>query len=76
MIIDIKVILKNFLDLVDLTKTQALCTDKLKKIIIVYKDDKLVFAIFHIVALSFKKNDNSYNVLIVGLVSNLVRDYI
>ncbi len=45
-IIDLKVVSREFLDLTDLTRAQTLCIHKLAEVIMVNKDEDLVFAAF------------------------------
>ena len=45
-IINLKIIIKEFLDLIDLIKAQTFHIYKLTKFVIVYKNKKLVFVVF------------------------------
>ncbi len=73
MIIDLELVSKEFLSLVDLIKAQALHIHELTEVIIVSKDEYLVFAAFSVVVLSFEDFNNSQELLNVSLVSSFGR---
>ena len=58
MIIDSKAILKQLLSSTNLARAQAFCILEFTKVIIVSKNEKLVFVAFEVVALSFKNLNN------------------
>ena len=53
------VVLKEFLNLVDLAKAQVFCIHKLTEVIMVSKDKNVIFAAFQIMAPSLKDFNNS-----------------
>ncbi len=58
-IIDSKVVLRELLGPADLTRAQVFCIYESTEVIIVSKDEDLVFAAFQVVAPSFKGFNNS-----------------
>ncbi len=64
-------VLRELFGSVDLTRAQAFYIYELTEIIMVSKDEDLVFATFQVVAPSFKDFNNSQELLIVGFVSSL-----
>ena len=58
-IIDLKVVSREFLGPTDLAKAQIFLIHKLTKVVIVSKDEDLVFAAFQVVASSLKSFNNS-----------------
>ena len=58
MIINLKVVLKEFLGPVDLTRAQAFCIHELTEVIIVSEDEDLIFIAFQVVMPSLKNLDN------------------
>lgn len=57
-------ITKDFLSLTNLIIAQTLCIYELRKIFIIYKDRKLIIAVFELVPLGFKNFNNSKNLLL------------
>lgn len=76
MIIDLEVVLKELLDLADLVRTQAFCIYKLTKVIIISKDEDLMFIAFQIMTPSLNDFNNSQKLLIMSLVSSLSRNHL
>ena len=58
MIIDLEVISRELLGPTDLTRAQAFCIHESTEVIMVNKDEDLIFTLFQIVALSFKGLNN------------------
>ncbi len=75
MIIDLEIVLRELLGLVDLTRAQAFCIHKSTEVIIISKDKDLIFAALQLVAPSLKGFNNSQELLIVGFVPSLSEDY-
>ena len=75
-IINLKVILKKFLGLANLTKIQTLYIYKLTKVIIVSKNKDLVFIAFQIVALNLKDFNNSQKLLVVSIIISFNEDHL
>ena len=73
-IIDTKVVSKEVLRPTDLTRAQAFCIHESTKVIVVSRDKDLVFAVFEVVATSFKSFNNSQELLIVSLIPSLSVD--
>lgn len=69
--IDLEVVLKELMDLADLRKTQVFCIHELSEIIMVNKDEDLVFPTLQVVMSSFKAFDNSRKLLIMGFLAYL-----
>lgn len=74
-IIDLEIILRELLGLTDLTKAQALHFHKWSEVIIVNKDEKLIFTTFQVVALSVKSFNNNQNLVIMGFIPSFCEDY-
>ncbi len=74
--INLEVISRELLGLVDLTKAQTLHIYESAEVIIVSKDENLVFAAFYIVALSVEGFNYGQRLLIVDFVPNLNRDHL
>ena len=60
----------------DLYKAQVLCIYKTAKIVVVYKDEKLIFIIFLVVLPGLENLDNSQKLVVVGLVLCLYRNHL
>ncbi len=75
-IINLEVVSREFLGLIDLRRAQAFRIHELMEVIIVSKDKDLVFATFQVVTPSFKGFNNSQELLISSLVPSLSRDYL
>lgn len=58
-IIDLELIIKALLGLLNLTRAQVLYIHKLIKVIVIHKNKNLIFVAFQIVALSLKCHNNS-----------------
>lgn len=54
MVIDLKVILRQFLYPMNVTRTETFCIYKLIEVIMVSKDKNLIFAAFQVVTPSFE----------------------
>lgn len=70
-IINSDVVSRDFLGLADLMKIQAFCIQELTKIMMVSKDENLVFAAFYIVVPSLKGFHNSQKLQIVSFIASL-----
>ncbi len=75
-IIDLEVVLGELLGPADLMRAQAFRIHESTEVIMVSKDEDLVFAIFQVVAPSLKGFNNSQELLIVSLVPSLNRDHL
>ncbi len=75
-IIDLEVVSREFLGPANLTRAQAFCIHKSTEVIMVSKDEDLIFAAFQVVAPSFKVFNNSQELLIVSLVPSLSGDHL
>ncbi len=75
-IIDLKVVSRELLGPADLTRAQAFRIYESAEVIMVSKDEDLVFAAFQVVAPSLKGFKNSQELLIVGLVPSLNGDHL
>ncbi len=75
-IIDLEVISRELLGPVNLTRAQAFCIYESTEVIIVSKDEDLVFAAFQVVAPSLKSFNNSHELLIVDFVLSLSGDHL
>lgn len=73
-IIDMKVILKEFLGLADLTKTQVLYIHKLLEVFMISKDENLIFVVFQIVAPNLQGLNNSQKLWVFGLITSFGKD--
>ncbi len=75
-IIDSKVVSRELLGPADLTRAQTFCIHKLTEVIMVSKDEDLVFIAFQVVTLSLKGFNDSQELLIVSLISSLSREHL
>ncbi len=75
-IINSEVILKELLGPADLMRAQVFCIHELTEVIMVSKDEDLVFTAFQVVAPSFKGFNNSQELLIISLVLSLSKDHL
>ena len=75
MIINLKVVLREFLHLVDLTRAHVFCIYESTKIVIVSKNKNLIFIIFQVVVPSLESLNNGYKFLIVSLVPSFYGDH-
>ena len=73
-IIDSKVVLREFLGPANLIRAQAFCIYELTGVVIVSKDKNFVFAAFQVVAPSFKGLNNGQELLILSFIPNLSGD--
>ncbi len=64
-------VLKELLGLADLVGAQTLCIHELTEVVVVNEDEDLMFAVFQVVAPSFKGFNDSQELLVVGFVSSL-----
>ncbi len=71
-----KVVSRELLGLADLIRAQAFHIYKSTKVIMVSKDEDLVFTAFQIVAPSLEGFNNSQELLIVSLVPSLSGDHL
>ncbi len=75
-IIHSKVVLRKLLGLADLTRAQAFRIHELAEVIVVSKDEDLVFVAFQVVAPGLKGFNDSQELLIVGFVPSLSGDHL
>ncbi len=75
-IIDSEVVLRELLGPADLKRAQVFHIHELTEVIIVTKDEDLVFPVFQVVAPSFKSFNNSQKLLIVGFILSLSGDHL
>ncbi len=73
---DLKVVLRELLGPVDLTKAQTFCIHKLTEVIMVNKDEDLIFSALQVVVPSLKGFNNSLELLIMGFVPSLSEDHL
>ena len=59
----------------DLSGAQAFCIHKTMEVIVVCKDENLIFAVLQVVALSLEYLNNSKKLTAMGLVSSLYRNH-
>ncbi len=76
MIIDSEVVSRDFLSPADLTRAQVFCIHESTEVIMVSKDENLVFAAFQVVAPSLKGFNDSQELLIVSFVLSLSGDHL
>ncbi len=70
-VIDSKVVLREFLGPADLAGAQTLCIHELTEVVVVSEDKDLVFAAFQVVAPSLKGFNNSQEHLVMSFVPSL-----
>ncbi len=75
-IIDSEVVSRELLGPADLTRAQAFRIHESAEVIMVNKNEDLVFAAFQVVAPSLKGFNNSQELLIVGFVPSLSGDHL
>lgn len=68
MIINLKVILREFLGLIEIARAQVLYFYKLTEVIIISKNEKFIFAIVKIILLNLEGLNNGQEFLIVDFV--------
>ncbi len=76
MLINLEVVSRELLGSADLTRAQAFRIHKLTEVIMVSKDEDLIFAALQVVAPSLKGFNNNQELLIVSLVLSLNEDYL
>ena len=64
-------VLKKYLDPADLMRVQVFCIHELIEVIMVNKNENLIFAAFQVVALSLKSFNDSFERLVVNLILSL-----
>ena len=69
--IDLKVVIRELLGLLDLMRAYALSIYKPTEVVVVCKDKDLVFTTFQVVAPNFKNLNNGQELLIVGFRASL-----
>lgn len=74
-IVNLEVILRKFLNLLNFFGAQVLCIQELFKVIVIRQHKYFILTTFQIVLLYFKDLYNCQELLIVRLISNLSRDY-
>ncbi len=75
-IIDSEVVSRELLGPADLTRAQTFRIHKLTKVIMVSKNEDLIFATLQVVAPSLKNFNNRQELLIVGFVPSLSGDHL
>ena len=60
--------MKELLNLTDLSETNVYCIHEAVKVVVVYKNEELVFATFLVIPPYFKNFDNSQKLIVVGLI--------
>ncbi len=75
-IIDSEVVSRELLGPADLTRAQAFRIHESTEVIMVSKDEDLIFATFQVVAPSLKGFNDSQELLIVSLVPSLSEDHL
>ena len=73
---NLEVVTRELLGPSDLTRTEALCIYELTEVIVVSKDEDLVFTAFQVLVPSLKDLHNAQELLIVGFVISLSGDYL
>ena len=73
--IDLKIISKKLLNLINLSKIQILDIYKKIRIIIIYKNWNFIFAIFELKASSLKSFNKNQKLVILGFVLGLYKNY-
>ncbi len=73
--IDLKVVMKELLGLLNLTRAQAFYIYKLIEVVVVCKDNNLIFIAFQIVVPRLKGFNDSHELLVVNFIANLNKDY-
>lgn len=69
-------VLREFLDSVDLVRAQTLYIYKLTEVVVVSEDKDLIFAVFQVVVLSLKSFNNYQELLIMGFVPSHNKDHL
>lgn len=72
---DLKIVLKKILSLLDLTKAQIYYMHKLTEIVIVCQKKDLIFTVLQVVMSSFKSLNISKEFTIVSFVISFYKDY-
>ena len=67
-IIDLEMVSKELLSSTNLSGAQALCIHVVTGVIVVSKDENLMFSAFHVVAPCFESFDDSQKLTVVGFV--------
>ncbi len=75
-IIDLEVVSRELLGSADLTRVQAFCLHESTEVIMVSKDEELIFAALQVVAPSLKTFNDRQELLIVSFVPSLSEDYL
>ncbi len=75
-IIDLEVVLRELLGLADLIRAKAFCIHKSTEVIMINKDENLVFSALQVVAPSLKDFNDSQELLIVNFIPNLSGDHL
>ena len=68
-------VLRELLGPADLPRAQTLCIYETTEVIVVYKDENLMFAVFQIMTLRLKDLDDSQKLAVVDLIPSLCRKY-
>ena len=72
---DWEVVLKELLGPADTTKAQIFCIQESKEVIMVNKNEDLIFATFQVMAPSLKSFNNNKKLLIVSLIPSLSENH-
>ncbi len=75
-IIDLKVVSRELLGPVDLTRAQTFCIHESTEVVVVSEDKDLIFAAFQVMVSSLKSFKNRHKLLIICFVPSLSRDYL
>ena len=75
MIINLKVVIKKLLSLINLIKAQIFRIYKLTKVNIVYKIKDFLFTVFWVVMSSFEQFNNSQKLTIISFISSFGKNH-
>ena len=74
-IVNLKIILKKFVSLINLSRAQIFYIYETTKVVIIYKNKYLIFITFQIVILCFKDFDNSQKFAIISFILSFCKIY-
>ena len=74
-VVNLKMVLEELSGLVDLSRAQTLHIYEATKVVVICEDKHLVLATFQIVTSCLRSFDDSWKLVIVGLILNLYRNY-
>ena len=75
MIVNLEIVLREFLGPTDLFGAQTLCIHKAIKIVVIYQDKYFILTTFQIVMPRLRNFDNSQKIIIINLVSSFCINY-